>query len=311
PDAASVLPGAVGGARAGAGAGTPRASASPAVVSGCVSGKSIPAGSSNQTLRVGADTRGYQLAVPPVSTPARPLPLIVVFHAAGENAAAVEGYTHLGQAGARSGYAVAIPDGVAGKWNSARGPAAGPDDVAFVTALVGDLTARMCLDARRVFATGLADGADMAVAAACALPGVFAAVVPVAFAAVPATCASPAPSLLAIHGASDPVTPLEGGAAEPVQARLDRYAGFVGCGPAAPWIDDTRSLALRRLIYTACPGGRDVGLLAVQGGGHVWPDPDADPPSGAARARFSASEVALAYFRGHPQPAPATTPPGG
>ncbi|WP_139342214.1 PHB depolymerase family esterase [Protofrankia sp. BMG5.30] len=323
PDTASVLPraaGGTGGTGGTAGAGTPRASAVPAVVSGCVSGKNISAGSSHQTLRVGADTRGYQLAVPAGSIPARPLPLIVVFHAAGENAAAVEGYTHLSEVGARSGYAVATPDGVDGKWNFVRRPAAGPDDVAFVAALVNDLTARTCLDAQRVFATGLGDGADMAVTAACALPGVFAAVVPVASAVIPAACASPAPSLLAIHGTSDPVTPLDGGGADrpapfdgtqaqPMEARLGRYAGFVGCGPAAPWIDDTRSLGLKRLIHTACPGGRDVGLLAVQGGGHVWPDPDASPPAGAARARFSATEVALAYFRGHPQPAPASVSP--
>ncbi len=308
-----------GSARAGA-SGTPRSSASAAPVSGCVSGKSIAAGSSQQSVQVGADTRAYQLAVPVVDARTKSLPLVFVFHAFGENAAAVEGYAHLAELGARSGYAVVRPDGVGGRWNFVRRAAVGPDDVAFVAAIVNDLTVRMCLDARRVFATGLGDGADMAVTAACALPGVFAAMVPVASAVMPASCSGPAPSLLAINGTSDPVTPLDGGGidrpapfdgiqAQSMQARLDRYAGFVGCGPAGPWIDDTKSLALRRLVYTACPAGRDVGLLAVQGGGHVWPDPDADPPKGAVRAQFSATQVVLAYFRGHPLPASPTGAP--
>ncbi|SBW27603.1 alpha/beta hydrolase family esterase [Protofrankia symbiont of Coriaria ruscifolia] len=298
--------------------GTPRASASPAAVSGCVSGKSIPAGSSQQSVRIGTDTRVYQLAVPAADARTRSLPLIFVFHAFGENAAAVEGYAHLAELGAKSGYAVVRPDGVGGRWNFVRRAAAGPDDVAFVAAIVNDLTARMCLDARRVSATGLGDGADMAVTAACALPGVFAAVVPVASAVMPDSCSGPPPSLLAVNGTSDPVTPLEGGGvdrpapfdgtqAQPLQGRLDRYAGFMGCGPPGPWVWDTSSI--RRLVYTACPGGRDVGLLAVQGGGHVWPDPDAIPPKGAARAQFSATQVVLAYFRGHPLPASVTGAP--
>jgi polyhydroxybutyrate depolymerase len=221
------------------------------------------------------------------------------------------------QIGTRSGYVVATLDGVNGQWNFMRRAAIGPDDVIFISALIGDLGTRMCLDNRRVFATGLGDGADMAVTAACALPGVFAAVVPVAFAVLPASCPAPRPSLLAIHGTSDPVTPLDGGGvdrpapfdgtqAQPVRSRLERYAGWTGCGPAT-WVRDTS--ALRRLVFTACPPGRDVALLTSAGGGHSWPDPDADPPKGAARAQFSATEVAVAYFRGHPLPLPASQPP--
>ncbi len=316
--------GADGAGPAGTAAGTPGATGarptapSPTAPSGCVTGRTIAAGSSRQSVQVGADTRTYQLAVPAVDAGARALPLVLAFHAFGEAPAALERYAHLAAIGTRTGYVVVTPDGVNGRWNFPRRATIGPDDVAFVAALIGDLGTRMCLDSRRVFATGLADGADMAVTAACELPGIFAAVMPVAFAVLPASCSGPAPSLLAINGTSDPVTPLEGGGADrpapfegtqaqPMQARLDRYAGFVGCGPASAWMRDTT--ALRRLVFTSCPAGRDVGLLASVGGGHVWPDPDADPPKGAARAQFSATEVAFAFFRGHPTPAPATPVP--
>ncbi|WP_322752114.1 PHB depolymerase family esterase [Frankia sp. Cas3] len=298
--------------------GPPTPAPAPTAASGCVTARTIAAGSSQQSVRVGADTRTYQLAVPAVDAHARALPLVLAFHAFGEDPAALERYAHLAEIGTTTGYVVVTPNGANGRWNFPRRASIGPDDVAFVAAIIGDLGTRMCLDTRRVFATGLADGADMAITAACALPGTFAAVVPVAFAVLPASCPGPVPSLLAINGTSDPVTPLEGGGADrpapfdgtqaqPMQARLDRYAGSVGCGPANTWVRDTT--ALRRLVFTSCPRGRDVGLLASVGGGHVWPDPDADPPKGAARAQFSATEVALAFFRGHPGPAPATPAP--
>ncbi len=294
-------------------------SPSPVLVSGCMTGKSIAAGSSQQSLTVAGVARTYQLAVPAPDTRAKALPLVVGFHAFGENASALERYAHLAEIGTKSGFVIVVPDGANGRWNFMRRVAIGPDDVAFVSAIVNDLTARMCLDPRRMFATGLGDGADMAVTAACALTGTFTAVVPVASAVMPASCPAPTPSLFAISGTSDPVTPLEGGGtdrpapfdgtqAQPMRVRLDRYAGFVGCSPANSWVRDTSSI--QRLVYTACPNGRDVGLLAVQGGGHSWPDPDADPPKGVQRAQFSATRVALAYFQGHAAPAPATQPPG-
>ncbi len=300
-------------------AGSPHAvPASPTVVSGCVTGRTIAAGSSQQSVRVGADTRTYQLAVPATDARTKALPLVLAFHAFGEDASALERYAHLAQIGNAEGYVVVAPQGVNDRWNFVRRATIGPDDVAFVSAIVSDLTARMCLDSHKVFATGFADGADMAVTAACALPGTFAAIVPVAFAIMPTSCPAPGSSLLAINGTSDPVTPLEGGGADrpapfdgtqaqPMQARLDHYAGFVGCGPANTWTRDTT--ALRRLVFTACPAGRDVGLLAAVGGGHMWPDPDADPPKGATRSQFSATEVALAFFRGHATPTPATHAP--
>jgi polyhydroxybutyrate depolymerase len=255
----------------------------------------------------------------PASVTATPaLPVLVNFHAAGESPETVEGYTHFVQEGNAAGYIVVTPRGASGRWNFVRRAAAGPDDVAFVSAILADLSVRTCIDENRIFASGMGDGADMALTLACALPGQLAAVVPVASSVLPASCPSPGASLLAIQGTADQVTPYNGGGpdraaplngtvAQPVEQRVGRYATAVGCGPATTRIPTTNTSVNVR--WTSCPAGVDVGIVAFQGGGHVWPDSSASPPAGSAAADFSATEIALAFFQGHPRhSAPGTAP---
>jgi polyhydroxybutyrate depolymerase len=294
------------------------AAPTPTQPSGCVTGKRLPVGAGYQTIKVGGVARSYHLAVPASATTTTALPLLFSFHAAGESPETVEGYTHFVQQGNAAGYIVVTPRGAAGRWNFVRRAAAGPDDVAFISGVLADLTVRTCVDQNRIFAAGMGDGADMALTLACALPGRLAAVVPVASSILPASCPSPGASLLAIQGTADQVTPYNGGGpdrapplngtvTQPVEQRVARYAAATGCGPATTRIQTTStSLNVR---WTSCPSGLDVGIVAFQGGGHVWPDSSVPAPAGSAAADFSATEIALAFFQGHPRRS--TTPAGG
>ncbi len=296
----------------------PTPSAAPA--DACVSGKRLAAQAPTAVwLTVAGVRRGYLLAVPAAVKTASSLPVIVNFHGYHQDAGQQESYTHLSASGTAAGYLVMTPLGVNGQWNFVRRPAVGPDDVTFITRALDGLATQTCVSRARVFLTGMSDGADMAVALACADPSRFAAVVPVAASVVPASCGASPPSLLEIHGTSDPVVPYAGGGADrpaPFQGtrpqaardRTARYASYAGCRGTAAWRD---SVAGTRLLgYAGCPTGVDVGLLAVTGGGHTWPGAAPQPSLGATSTSFSANQLMLTYFQYHPR-AGVTQPTAG
>ncbi|MCM3887217.1 PHB depolymerase family esterase, partial [Frankia sp. R82] len=192
---------------------TPTPTVPPPPASGCVTGRTLPSGVSTRTVQVAGVARSYVLAVPTVAAGSapRPLPLIVGYHDAGQSAFDLEAYTHIADQGTKAGFVVAVPLGEHARWNFPRSAAVGPDDVLFTGLLLNDLTGRMCLDTKRIFATGYADGADMVLTALCALPGRFVAAVAVAASVLPTSCGRPSASLLEIHGAVDPIAPLAGG----------------------------------------------------------------------------------------------------
>jgi polyhydroxybutyrate depolymerase len=311
---------------AGGGGGRPAALAAPTRApiprSGCETGRRIPAGTATAKINVGKATRDYHLAVPAGSRANAALPLVFNFHGPGQSPADLESYTHLAAGGLADGNVVVTPAGVAGRWNFVRSAAAGPDDVAFVEAVLNELTARMCLNPKRVFAVGYSDGADMAIAAACALSGRFAAVVAVAGSVLPAACPQPPSSVLEIHGTADPVAPYDGGGpprpapfdrvrAQPVEGRLGEIAARLGCAGPENWATTTAKAKWR--VWKGCRGGGDVGLIKVVGGGHTWLGAKARPNLGPTVSDMSATEVALLYFVGHSaSPAgPRRSPPSG
>ncbi|MGF7238093.1 MAG: alpha/beta hydrolase family esterase [Frankia sp.] len=284
---------------------------SPAPADACVTGKRLAAQAPTAVwITVAGVRRGYLLAVPAAVRTASSLPVIVNFHGYHQNAGAQESYTHLSVSGTAAGYIVMTPLGVNGQWNFVRRAAVGPDDVTFITQALDGLASQTCVNKARVFLTGLSDGADMAVALACADPSRFAAVVPVAASVVPASCGASPPSLLEIHGTSDPVVPYTGGGADrpaPFQGtrpqaakdRTARYASYAGCGGGASW--RASEVGTRLLGYAGCASGVDVGLLAVTGGGHTWPGAAPQPSLGATATSFSANQLMLTYFQFHPR----------
>ncbi|EYT93518.1 poly(3-hydroxybutyrate) depolymerase [Frankia casuarinae] len=311
--------GASGGRAAGAAVASaiPLPTVPPPPESGCVTGKTLPSGIGTRALRVGGTERGYVLAVPTAGPRARPLPLIFNFHDLNQTPEDLEAYTRLADQGTKAGFVVAAPIGTQMRWNFTRSKAVGPDDVLFVGALLNDLVGQMCLDAGRVFAVGYGDGANMVLTLACALPGRLAAAVTVGSSVLPGSCAKPATNVLEIHGTSDQIAPYAGGGAprpvpftgvvaQPVEDRLARYASALGCGGARQTSRDTA--AWQRTVWSGCPAGHDVGLLAMQGAGHTWPGAQARPALGPTSVSLSATIVALTYFGYTPTPATSGLP---
>lgn len=277
----------------------------------------IPIGDSAQSLSVGGLARDYRIHRP--GTTGQAMPLVIMLHGGyGSAAQAQRSYSWDAQAD-RGGFIVAYPDGVARSWNA--GSCCGPaqsrnvDDVAFIGAVVADITRRGPIDPRRIYVTGMSNGAMMALRLACQTT-LFAAVAPVAGTLLTG-CGSAAPtSVLQIHGTADGRVLYTGGPGEAFNldgtARVDgppvpevsaTWRRIDGCAAPTSTVEGpvTRETA-------ACPSGRAVELISVAGAGHQWPGaPGApvlertlgtDPPSDA----LDATATIWRFFATHPAP---------
>src|SRR5687767_7096561 len=162
-----------------------------------------------RTLEVADVRRTYLLHLPPSREPSHPIPLLFVFHGAGGDAEGFARHTGLTGAATARGYAVVYPNGVNRRWSDGRGTRSTADDVGFVRLLLDSLRSELPLDARRIYATGISNGAGLAFRLACDLPGTFAAIAPVAgalAAALEGRCTDAAPvSVLMFQGTRDPL----------------------------------------------------------------------------------------------------------
>ncbi len=220
-----------------------------------------------------SDLDGGVLITPKGARPGA-TPLIVVVVPGGDG----DADDRLGVAGAatRKSFAVLYPTSEDSFWSLNR--AQGTGDVDAVTGLLTRVMAGGCFDARRVSITGVSNGAGFAARMACALPGRFAAVVPVAagYRALDPCPAQARASFLDIHGTADTVVPYNGkrpDRAGSVARYTARWAERDGCTA-------TRTTTPRRLVtrvtYRGCDDGLRVERLRLTGTDHGWPG--AGPP---------------------------------
>jgi polyhydroxybutyrate depolymerase len=274
-----------------------------------------PAAEERRSIDVAGIRRAYLLYRPASPPPGQPLPLVLVFHAAGGRADGIARHTGFSDLAEREGFVVAYPDAVGRRWNDGR-RAVGPDDVGFVRALLDSLGSELGVDPRRRYAVGISNGAMFAHRLACDLPGVLAAIAPVAGtlpAAVSRRCAAPAPlSVLAFQGTADRSVPYEGGtpasggALLSAERSLAFWAEAGGCHGFAPDTTVVDSVSdgtrLRRHAYGGCPENREIVLYTIEGGGHTWPGgPPVARRVGRVTREIDATSAIWEFFRRHPQ----------
>lgn len=277
----------------------------------------IPGVEERRTLDVGGSRRSYLLYLPTSHQRGRPLPLVLVFHGAGGRGAGMARHTGFSRLAERKGFAVAYPDGVGRRWNDGRGLGGAGDDVGFVRMLLDSLERELGIDRRRVYATGISNGAMFSHRLACDLPGVLAAIAPVAGAvpvALAERCGAAAPvAVVAFQGTADPFVPYggggvarRGGAVLSAGESAGFWARVNGCAasaeaepPADTVTDGTR---MRRESYAGCRENRSVVLYTIEGGGHTWPGgPAAARRVGRASREIDATGAIWDFFQRHPR----------
>lgn len=204
-----------------------------------------------RSLTVAGVARSYV-----VRSPGSDAPVLLAFHGYSSSAGRLIASSGLATAGVDAGFATVFPEGsgTPTRW-AIPGRIDGPDDAAFVAALLTDLRRAGCGDTGRVAVAGFSNGAAFTAHLACRWPNRFAGVALVGGAGFAPPCAAarvPASvPVVLVHGAADRVVALRGG---PV------LGGALQAEPFAVAADRWRHPAGRRVVATVVPGE-----------GHAWP----------------------------------------
>ena len=254
--------------------------------------------------------RTYLVRAPERAVEDAPLPLLLVIHGAGGNAAKAEAATGMTGLSDADGFIVAYPQGtqaadVAGEysWN-AGACCANPvrkniDDVGYINAMIDDIATDYPVDPARIYVAGFSNGGMLAYRLACELDRRVAGIAVVAGALNVTSCEAPAAtSVLMIHGTGDLTVPYTGGKTNERtagrfgqwhNASLDDAIGYWswrdGCsGEPVTSVDGSLTYA----AYDACDEGVKLDVVTIDGGGHVWPS--------KAKGSFDASRFIAEYF---------------
>jgi polyhydroxybutyrate depolymerase len=270
--------------------------------------------------------RRYVVHVPRGSDGARPLPVVLAFHGGLGRPEGLRTQTRLNDAADRHGFLAVYPEGtgVARLLTFNAGSCCGwaarqrVDDVGFVRRLLDEgLPGRYRIDRRRVYATGLSNGAMLCYRLACELPDRVAAIGPVAGGMMVdgPRPARPVP-VYHVHGRKDPNVPYAGGvgrnavqrvAHRPVEDVLAWWVKANGCRPEPAAVERQADRVLTRWEPPPGAAGAPVVLCAVTEGGHNWPggvDTTAHLGTGPHARSVDATELLWRFFEQHQLPEP-------
>ncbi len=252
------------------------------------------------TLTHDGRTREFFVHLPPSYDPNVATPLVFDFHGRLFTATLQMGLTGMRDVADAEGFIVVHPEGIGRTWNG--GVCCGEasredvDDVGFVSAMIDEISASLCIDEKRVYATGMSNGGFMSHRLACELSDRIAAIAPVAGVLGITQCAPARPvPVLHFHGTDDNIVGYNGirgylSVADSMEGWVTRNA----CSPMSTpdfMLDDVRCE-----LWNGCQGGAEVKLCTIDGGGHTWPGGTPIPGLGDTTQTISASQMAWEFF---------------
>ncbi len=261
------------------------------------------------TLDIDGLTRNYFVHVPSSYDGKTPLPLVFVLHGATQSAESAERMSGMSAKADKENFLAVYPSGIGRvpTWNS--GACCGPamqqnvDDVAFLRALIRKLEHGYAIDSKRIFVTGISNGAMMSYRLACEMSDQIAAIAPVEGAQDLACHPAKPVAVIVFHGTDDHLVPFDGGSTPfqmgskrsdtPVADTVAFWVREDGCSPA-PQHEETA--AVHTDIYTGCKDSTAVALYAIQGGHHMWPGLK------LSGNNIPATDLMWAFFAAHPKP---------
>ena len=303
----------------------------------------LDAGDSTGTLTIDGGGRTYNLHIPPGLDLTKPAPLVFAFHGGGQSASAFEGFAHIQSKADASGFILVEPEGTIAipglspgtldVWNAgnccelAAEINTNVDDVGFVRAMIDAITQQVCVDPKRIFATGFSNGGMLAHRLACELSDKIAAIAAVSggmgnmdLDKMPPAMLFPCNPgrqvpVLHVHGTQDACYPFDGGwgplslvTFESAPSTVQDWAMRNGCSSNPPTTVLSHGAATCELY--ACPHAGEVELCMIDGGGHYWPGGDdwagsevfCGSNQGARSADLVANDAFWSWFTAHPMP---------
>jgi polyhydroxybutyrate depolymerase len=279
----------------------------------------VPADHSGE-LTVGNVTRTYLTHLPNRRPPSGGYPVILAFHGGGGRGAKMVKLMKLDPLADANGFIVVYPDALDGHWNDGRSSIKNrSDDVGFVTALLDEVEKHYPVNASKVFAVGISNGAVFTERLGCELSNrihAIAAVSGTMAAELAPACQPIHPiSVLQVSGTADPVMPYgggtvrkflgagEGGTVLSASDTAQLWARSNGCSPATapetlPQTGEPDETSVVRQTHSRCRKSATVTLLTVRGGGHAWPGGPQVAPRifGRSSSQLDTSKTVVDFF---------------
>ena len=293
-----------------------------------------PAGS-DQRLSLKHDDleRTFHIHIPSSFNKKVPWPLVIALHGRGGNGESMilvsrKGFNKLAD---RDGFIVAYPDGIELNWNDGRmdeevndrAHRENIDDTGFISDLIDKMITDYNIDPKRVYVTGISNGAIMSYRLACELSDKITAIAPVD-GNIPnmilheCTPARPV-SLLAINNINDPLVPFEGGEifghfhmtklgkVLSVKESIGFWVNQNKCSVTPeiseePDRDPKDGTRVTRMEFGNGTQGTEVIVYAIAGGGHTWPGGFQYLPVwliGKTSKDIDATDVIWEFFKKH------------
>ena len=243
---------------------------------------------------------GRQSAIicrPPGLSSSTKIPLLIALEGSGGTPSGMMTGTGFNSLATKYGFEVAYlgsVDAVHNWWT-----AYDPNYLSYFSSMISQLEGTDNIDPTRIYFAGFSAGGLASYRAACELGGKVAAFADLGAVVGPHRCFSlPAPvSQLTILGTQDryPVS----GTVTSGTATATRFTGLDGCTAQS---STTQVGPTSQHIWSNCNAGTTVGLYVIQGGGHVWPQPQPTPPyapTGSPDAQYYASLAIWQFLSPH------------
>jgi len=262
----------------------------------------LDTGETQHTIMHDGNEREYEVQVPASYDNTVPVPLVLDMHGYTSNKDDQQNISGWAELAETEGFVVVRPNGfgILRSWNAGdyccgQAQSQGLDDVGLMKAIVAEVSAQLCIDPKRIYATGLSNGGAMSHRLACEAADVFAATAPVSYPLGfnPFTKCQPSRpiSVMHSHGSNDLIVPYGGGIAAPSTPDSFAYWGSADGCTGEP--GETYSKGNSHCdTYQTCDQGVEVRLCTLSGG-HILYGNDDDVPI---------AELAWDFFTQHPLP---------
>ncbi|MFA7419979.1 MAG: PHB depolymerase family esterase [Melioribacteraceae bacterium] len=260
--------------------------------------------------------RFYTINLPKEYGELKSLPVIIAMHGGGGSGEQCEKDYDLNSTALPEKFAVVYPDGVRGDgllrvrtWNAGTccedAVENNINDVKFISNLIEELTTKYKVDPKRVYLTGMSNGAMMAYRLACEISDKIAAIAVVSGTMTTKNICKPnqVVPILHIHSERDKKVPPSGGKGirgyyfPSVDSTLKEWATFDKCS-AEPLVDKQKNYT--KFVWKNESSQEIIEYYLTKDGGHSWPGSKksrllADKPSKA----IDANSLIVGFFKKH------------
>jgi len=255
-------------------------------------------------------TRTYILHVPHSYSEGTDIPLVTLLHGYTGTAAGMEQWTHMSEKADEEGFLVAYPNGIAYPWNETNPQAwncgaqweewtRNTDDVGFIDAMIGKITANYSIDPKRIYIAGHSNGSRMTYRLGFELADKIAAIAPVSGQMVYQSTQVPESpvSVLHLHALDDNAVLFYGQhnpsetMYESVDSILKLWSSYYSCNGTPDTLQTEEDYLVKS--WNCGDANVDIKLYVMKRGAHQW--------FTVENSGISATDLIWEFFEAHPK----------